>query len=123
MNKNTSRVYDLEERTALFAENIICFSKELPKGTITNPLINQLVRSSTSIGANYYEANGAGSRKDFTNKITICKKEARETMYWLRLISSTLPDIRIKADVLHQEAKELTLIFSRIILSSKNFKN
>ena len=81
------RKYDLEERTALFGELIIKLCKSLPQNTITKPLIHQLIRSCTSIGANYMEANGASSRKDFRNKIFICKKETQETKHWLRMLA------------------------------------
>ncbi|KKR62780.1 MAG: hypothetical protein UU01_C0002G0003 [Parcubacteria group bacterium GW2011_GWA2_40_37] len=64
-----SRVYDLEERTAKFGENLILLCKKLKQDTITRPLISQLIRSGTSIGANYMEANGASSKKDFINKV------------------------------------------------------
>lgn len=81
--------YDLEERTAKFAEKIIEICKKVPKNTITISIINQLIRAGTSIGANYTEANGASSKKDFKNKIHLCKKEAMETKYWLRLLAKT----------------------------------
>jgi four helix bundle protein len=74
----TKNRYNLEERTAKFSEEIINFSRLLKRDLINTPLVSQLVRSGTSIGANYMEANGASSRKDFKNKIYICKKEARE---------------------------------------------
>jgi len=66
--------YDLEERTAKFGERIILFCRELNQDVITKPIISQLVRSGTSVGANYMEANAAVSKKDFNNKIHICKK-------------------------------------------------
>src|SRR3989337_2918262 len=115
-----SRVYDLEERTAKFGENLILLCKKLKQDTITRPLISQLIRSGTSIGANYMEANGASSKKDFVNKIFIFKKEARETKYWLRQISKCEPLVKEKADNLYKEAHELTLIFSKIAISSRN---
>lgn len=68
--------YDLEERCCKFAENVIVFLKKLPKDRLLEPLAIQLIRSATSIGANYMEANQASSKRDFRNKITICKKEA-----------------------------------------------
>lgn len=71
--------YDLEERTSKFGENIIIFCKCLNKNVVSIPIISQIIRSGTSIGANYCEANNASSRKDFQNKIFICKKEAQET--------------------------------------------
>ncbi len=103
--------YDLEERTTIFSENLIDFLKKYPKTVITIPLIGQGIRSGTSIGANYCEANGASS-----------KKESKETMYWLRLIGRTLDEERLKEECrkLWQEAKELTLIFSKIAFSTKS---
>ena len=106
--------YDLEERTAKFAENIISLCKRAGKDVIAIPIISQLVRSATSIGANYYEANGGSSKKDFMNKIFICKKESKETQYWLRLLANVDSVIKKECQTLWQEAKELTLIFSKI---------
>ncbi len=116
MNK-TSPNYNLETRTIKFSEEIILFANKLPKSNINNPLISQLVRSGTSIGANYCEANGASSQKDFKNKIYICKKEAKETKYWLQIISTSSPDHKEQCRKLWKEAQELTLIFSKIILT------
>ena len=114
-----NKIYDLEERTALFGEKIIDLCKKTPKNEITRPIINQLVRSGTSIGANYCEANGASSKKDFKNKIFICKKEAKETEYWLRMLAKaseqTIDDCRLQ----WQETRELTLIFSKIAANTK----
>ena len=84
--------YDLEERTAKFGEAIIDFVKTLKETTINKTLIRQLVRSATSIGANYMEANQANSKRDFKNKIHLCKKESNETKHWLRMISRANPD-------------------------------
>lgn len=111
---NTNNKYDLEERTALFAESVIELAKKSPKTIVSNPLISQLVRAATSIGANYCEANGACSKKDFKNKIFICKKEAKETKYWLRMLSKSSEELRNECRTLWQEAQELTLIFSKI---------
>ena len=72
-----TKVFDLEERTAKLGEEIIKFVNKLPKNYITTPLVGQLVRSGTSIGANYSEADDAESHKDFIHKISIAKKEAR----------------------------------------------
>ncbi len=77
----TSKKYDLEERTTKFAEEIIKFTKEIPNTLENIPIKTQLVKSGTSIGANYCEADEAESKKDFIHKIGICKKEARETKY------------------------------------------
>ncbi|HLC88182.1 MAG TPA: four helix bundle protein [Patescibacteria group bacterium] len=84
--------YDLEERTSKFAENVVEFAKSVPKTVVTIPIIGQFVRAGTSIGANYCEADGAESRKDFVHKISICKKESKETKYWLRVIAKSCPD-------------------------------
>ncbi len=111
--------YDLEERTALFGERIIELCKEAPKNVISTPIINQLIKSGTSIGANYCEANGASSKKDFRNKTHICKKEAIETKYWLRMLAKAADELKNECREFWQEAQELTLIFSKIAGSSK----
>ena len=111
--------YDLEERSARFGEEIIEFVKILSKNETNNVLIGQLVRSGTSLGANYMEADGAESKKDFYHKIAICKKEAKETKHWLRMIAKGNPDKIEECRRLWQEAQELTLIFSSIILSRR----
>ena len=111
--------YDLEERCAKFSEEVIDICKKVPRNTITIPIIDQLIRSGTSIGANYCEANGASSRKDFRNKIFICKKEGKETQYWLRLLARSYDDLKDNCRKSWQEAKELTLIFSKIASKSK----
>ena len=106
--------YDLEERSARFGEEIIEFVKILSKNETNNVLIGQLVRSGTSLGANYMEADGAESKKDFYHKIAICKKEAKETMYWLQLLFKTKAISQEKFDKNWNEARELVLIFSSI---------
>lgn len=107
--------FDLEERTAKFGEAVIDFVKPLERSIILAPLINQLIRSATSIGANYCEADGASSKKDFRNKVYICKKEAKETKHWLRMVVRARPDLRDQIAPLWKEAQELTLIFSASI--------
>jgi four helix bundle protein len=111
--------YDLEERTAKFGEEIIEFAKAIPKNTVTIPLIKQLVRAGTSVGANYCEADGAESKKDFKHKIAICKKESKETKHWLRMMVKAESSLKEKAKVLWKEAQEFTLIFSTIIQSTR----
>ena len=108
--------HDLEERTAKFGENIIGLCKNIQPNIINSPIISQLIRSATSIGANYMEANNASSRKDFSNKIFISKKEAQETKHWLRMLSKAVDDKEItsKLRVLWQECQELTMIFQKI---------
>lgn len=114
--------YDLEDRTAKFGEDMINFVNPLDKTDINRPLINQIIRSATSVGANYMEANGASSKKDFRNKIYICKKESRETKHWLRMIATANPNKTPNCEQLWKEAHELTCIFSKIIISSENKK-
>ena len=115
----TGKVFDLEERTGRFGEAIIEFVKTLERNEMNRPLIGQLVDAGTSVGANYMEADGAESKKDFRHKIAICKKEAKETKHWLRMIRKANPHKAVECQKLWQEAHELTLIFSSIILSKK----
>ena len=114
--------YNLEERTAKLGEEIIKFAKKISKNAITSPLITQLIKAGTSIGANYCEADDAESKKDFQHKIGICKKEARETKHWLKMIAVSNPELKKEARRLWTEAKELNLIFNAIIYSSKKTK-
>lgn len=114
--------YDLEKRTLDFSERLIEFLKKCPKAQLMIPLIDQCLRSGTAIGANYREANGASSKKDFFNKAYICKKEAKETLYWLELLGRTLEDEKLKGQCrkLWSEAKEFVLIFGKISSRSSN---
>lgn len=114
--------YDLEERTAKFGEAIIRFAKKLPQGPGNNRLIDQLVGASTSVGANYCEADEAVSKKDFANKIGTCKKEAKEARFFLRMTATAVPELKEEARVLWLEAKELNLIFARIFRSCKGYE-
>jgi four helix bundle protein len=109
-----AKVFDLDERTALFGEAIVTFAKAVPKNVVTLPLINQLVKSGTSIGANYCEADDAVSKREFRCKIATCKKEARETKYWLRMMAVAEDGTKEQARILWSEAKELHLIFAAI---------
>ncbi len=110
-----SKRYDLEERTFQFAKSVALYVKTLPK-TITNAEYSrQVVRSSGSVGANYIEANESLSKKDFLMRIKICRKEAKESAYWLRLIMETNDDGAAKEGLKHFiEAGELKKIFSAI---------
>ena len=107
-------VYDLEERTAQFGEAVIDFLKRVPQDAVTNRLISQLVAAATSIGANYVEADDAVSKKEFLKSIGTCRKEARETKHFLRMIVRAVPNLKPEARTLWLEAKELNLIFSKI---------
>lgn len=113
--QNPKPKYDLEERTAEFAENVIELVKMINENSINRPLITQLIRSSSSIGANYMEADAAESKKDFRHKIAICKKEAKETRHWLRLMAKANQECSEKCRKLWQESHELLLIFSTIL--------
>ena len=115
-----SNSYNLEERTAKFGESIIKFCKSLELDTISRPIVSQIIRSSTSIGANYMEANNASSRKDFQNKIFTCKKEAQETTHWLRMLATCFPQRKEELKAYWQEAHELTMIFQKITNSLRN---
>ena len=107
--------FDLEERTAKFGEESIKFANKIPKNPITLPLVEQFVKASTSVGANFCEADDAESKKDFQHKIGICKKEARECKHWMRMIAIAVPNLKEDARILWQEAKELNLIFNSIV--------
>lgn len=106
--------YDLEERTAKFGEEIVKLCKEIKQDAITKSIISQVVRSGTSTGANYCEANNASSKKDFRNKIFICKKEVQETKHWLRMLANCVPEKKEEIRKIWREAQELTLIFQKI---------
>ena len=111
--------YDLEERTAKFGEDIIEFSKKIPKNPVTISLITQLVKAGTSVGANYCEADNACSKKDFVNKISLCRKESRESKHWLRMIAKAVKTLKDEAKRHSNEARELNLIFASIIKKCK----
>lgn len=106
--------FDLEERTALFGEAIVRFSRRIPHDPTNNRLIGQLVGCGTSVGANYCEANEGVSKKDFRNTIGRCVKEAKETKHFLRMIAASEPKLSAEARTLYREAKELHLIFAAI---------
>lgn len=113
-SSKSEKKFDLEERTAEFGEKIIGFIKKIPSTHVNNPLICQTVRAATSIGANYMEANGAESKKDFIHKMSICKKEAKETMHWVRMIAAANTDLKKECRIYWKEAHELALIFGSI---------
>jgi four helix bundle protein len=85
---------------------------------VTRPLITQVIRSATSIGANYCEADNAESRKDFKHKISICRKESKEAKHWLNMLLEAIPTLKPEINILLQEATELTLIFNAIVNST-----
>ncbi len=110
--------YDLEERTMKFSKNIINLCKKIPFNMINKRLIDQLLRSGTSIGANYREANECDTKKDFKNKIRIAKKEARETIYWLELLINANLSLKDEMLPLLDESKQLMKILASIYLKT-----
>jgi four helix bundle protein len=117
-----SNKYNLEDRTAKFGEDVIDFCKSINQDAISKPIISQLIRSATSIGANYMEANGASSKQDFKNKIFICKKESQETKHWLRMITKANPEKTEQTRKLWKECQELVMIFQKITSSLREKK-
>ncbi len=116
---DSAPVYDLEERTARFGEAIIDFAKRIPRGPLTDRIIDQLVGAGTSVGANYNEADDSVSKKEFLKCIGTCKKEARETKHFLRMVARAVPELQREARELWLEAKALHLIFARIWRTGK----
>jgi four helix bundle protein len=115
-----SKRYDLEDRTLEFAKHIRLFVTKLSKTTANIEDSKQLIRSSGSIGANYIEANEALSKKDFVMRIKICRKEAKESRYWLKLVDTgENKELEQERKALENEANELTHIFGSIVTKSE----
>ena len=113
--KNTKQ-YDLEDRTFAFAKRVRAFVKALPKTTSNNEDVKQLIRASGSVGANYIEANEAVSKKDFRFRIKLCRKESKESRYWLDLLDiGSDPCVQRECELLNREATELMKIFGSIL--------
>jgi four helix bundle protein len=108
------KVFNLNERTLLFSIEIIKFSSIIDKNFSNKIILSQLIRSATSVGANYHEASQCNTQKDFRHKIQYCRKEAKETIYWLRLLQSSNIDYNQAIESLMQECTELLKIFSKI---------
>lgn len=116
---NQKPVYDLEERTYLFAKNIRLILKKIPRTVYNEDDIKQLIRSSGSVGANYIEANESLSKKDFIHRTRIARKEAKESAYWIRLLSESDEHINQKEFAnAYKEANELKRILSAILTKS-----
>lgn len=109
---------DLRHRALNFSRDVIRFSRSVEQNRFSQPILDQLIRSATSIGANFIEAKDSSSKKDFRNKVLISKKEASETMYWLRLCEEFIINSELK--YLQQECKEITLILQKIIDTLKH---
>jgi four helix bundle protein len=119
-NRFRTKQYDLEDRTFIFAKDVRAFAKKIPKTLANIEDTKQLVRASGSIGANYIEANESLSKKDFLMRIKICRKEAKESRYWLKLIDSGNDStVQKYRNDLIQEATELTSIFGAIVRKSE----
>jgi four helix bundle protein len=112
--------FDLEKRTLNFGKNIILLIKKIPRNILTENIVRQFLKSGTSIGANYCEANNAESRNDFIHKIALVKKESKETIYWLELLLVAAPDLIKDIEIIQKEAKELFYIFNSIYQNTKN---
>ena len=91
-SESSGQTYDLAERTARFGESVVTLVRRIGLDAVTVPLVKQLVRSATSVGANYAEADEAGSKKEFRYRISVCNREARETKHWLRMIAVAAPE-------------------------------
>lgn len=111
--------FDLTERTAMLGERVVRFAKLIPQSSVTRPLISQLVRAGTSVGANYVEADESGSRNEFRYRVSLCKRECRETQHWLRMVAAAVPEKKSESRELSREDRELVLIFSAIYRRSK----
>lgn len=114
---NPNKVYDIRERLMMFGKGVLEICKMLPKIPECNRIREQLGSAGTSIGANYEEADGAVTKKDFINKAAIARKEAKETRYWLRVIDGLYIDShRIKYDI--RESEEIINILSSILIKA-----
>lgn len=114
-NNQQNNNFDLEDRTLKFSKRIVKLCKVLPKNTINNVYVKQIIRSSGSMGANYREANDSLSKKDFLHRMRIARKETKETLYWLELIEEANPEFSTRMQDLKQECREIKSIFSTII--------
>ena len=116
-----ARVYDLAERTAVFGEQCVTLARRLKLDAVTDPLVRQMVRSTTSVGANYCEADEAGSKKEFRYRISLCARESRESKHWLRMLSKAVVEQhQDELRKLWKEADELSRIFATIHRKSED---
>jgi four helix bundle protein len=116
MTENTNpKRYDLEDRTLMYAKDIIEFVGMVPNTVANTEIIKQLIRSASSVGANYIEANGFLGKKDFAMRIRICRKEAKESRFWLHLITVNKEALENQRQALIKETEELLRIFGAIL--------
>lgn len=111
----SKKKFDLEDRTLEFAKRVVRMCKELPVNTVNDKLVDQVIRSAGSVGANYREANDALGSKDFLMRLKIARKEAKETHFWLELVIEANPSLKKRIESLFQESLELKKILSVII--------
>ncbi len=114
INSQRTKQYDLEERTFNFTKRVIEFVNKLQMTLANIEVSKQLVRSAGSVGANYIEANESFSKKDFIMRVKICRKEAKESCYWLKLVNCN-NDLHDEQTCLIQESVELTRIIGAIL--------
>ncbi|MFA6427031.1 MAG: four helix bundle protein [Candidatus Magasanikbacteria bacterium] len=122
MNEGGEHTFDLEERTFEFAKRTLNMTKQLPRSDTNLYYSNQVIRSSSSMGANYREANDCLGDKDFLFRLRIVRKEAKESIYWLRLIIENNSQLKVRMQPLLQESIELNKIFSSIIKKKEKIK-
>jgi four helix bundle protein len=120
MAKVVEKKFDLEERTLKFSKKCIDICNSSVKNPVNLEIIPQLIRSAGSVGANYREANESSTSKDFYYRISICRKEAKESNYWLDLLEHANPVIKAEIGQLSDEARQLARIFASIVI--RNFK-
>lgn len=113
MQKIDNAPIDLRDRTLIFSKDIIRLGKLIHRDTLSQPIVSQLIRSATSVGANFSEAKDSVSRKDFRNKVLIAKKEASETKYWFNLCEEFTDSGELSR--LQDECQQITLILQKII--------
>lgn len=113
--KQSNHIFDLEDRTLIFAKRVIRLCKELPPSIVNSKLIDQLIRLSGSVGANYREANDSTGKKDFLFRLRISRKESKETVFWLELIIEANDSFRSKTEMLIDECTQIRNILSTII--------
>lgn len=119
MSQDDGKIYDLEDRTLLFAKNVRRMARQIPKTILTRNDVTQVMRSSGSIGANYIEANAALGKKDFQMRLRIARKEAKETVFWLNLLNDGCDEnVQSIIMALIQEADELMKILGAILRKS-----
>ena len=117
MGTVANTIYDLDKRTFIFAKNVREYVEKLPKKITNTEISRQLMRSAGSVGANYIEADESLSRKDFIMRIKICKKEAKESRYWLELSVPRSEEKQLKTHLI-DESTQLVKIFSTIIMNT-----